>query len=162
MNNKSICFIPARSGSKSIKDKNIVDLCGKPMMVHGIVQALSAKNIERVYVSSDSLEYLDIAKSYGATPIVRPKSISSDTSSTESAISHFLNTVNDRPDSIMLLQATSPLVTSEIIDGAMNDFYRKKSDSMVSVFKDHGFWWENNEPKYDPSNRPMRQSQKNL
>lgn len=74
-------IIPARSGSKSVKDKNIRIMNGKPMLAYTIEQALQSKLIDRVIVSTDSSVYRDIAFKYGAeTPFTRPSSISADTS----------------------------------------------------------------------------------
>ena len=61
-----ICFIPARSGSKRIKDKNIRDLCGHPLMAYTISAAIASACFNRVIVCTDSSEYAHIAKRYGA------------------------------------------------------------------------------------------------
>ena len=63
---KVLAVIPARSGSKSVKDKNIRLIAGKPMIAYSIEHALNAPSIDRVIVSTDSLKYAEIAKSYGA------------------------------------------------------------------------------------------------
>ena len=63
---KKIAIIPARSGSKGIKDKNIIDLCGKPMMNYSIEAANSFGDFERVILSTDSKKYAEIAKRAGA------------------------------------------------------------------------------------------------
>ena len=70
---KILVIIPARSRSKSVKDKNIRLIAGKPMMVFSIEHALKSKYINRVIVSTDSEKYADIAREYGAeTPFLRP------------------------------------------------------------------------------------------
>lgn len=76
-----LAIIPARSGSKSVKDKNIRLINGKPMMAYSIIHALQAKCIDRVIVSTDSEEYAEIARKYGAeTPFIRPEEYAADTS----------------------------------------------------------------------------------
>ena len=78
---KLVCFIPARSGSKRIPDKNIKDLCGHPLLAYTIVPALESNCFEKVIVCTDSKEYGDIAETYGAeVPFLRDKKISEDLS----------------------------------------------------------------------------------
>jgi CMP-N-acetylneuraminic acid synthetase len=77
--NNTIAIIPARSGSKSITDKNIKLLSGHPLIAYSIAVAKLSKKIEKVIVSTDSKEYADIAKQYGAeVPFIRPDEISID------------------------------------------------------------------------------------
>ena len=90
---KIISLIPARSGSKGIKDKNIKKLNGKPLMQYAIEASLGSSLIEDTYVSTDSDLYESISKSLGAKTIMRPLDISLDHSTTEEAICHFLNSV---------------------------------------------------------------------
>lgn len=153
-------LIPARSGSKSIKDKNIVDVMGKPMIFYAIRESINCKEVNATYVSSNSENYLTIASEFGAKTILRPEAISGDNSTTEMCIRHFLKLV--KCDVVVLIQATSPLIQSEYISKAIRKMLDKDYDCMVSVHKDHGFWWDKNKPMYDPNNRPMRQNQKNL
>ena len=76
---KVLAVIPARSGSKSVKDKNIRLIAGKPMIAYSIEHALNAPSIDRVIVSTDSLKYAEIAKSYGAEiPFLRPAEYATD------------------------------------------------------------------------------------
>ena len=71
--NNVIAIIPARSGSKSVTDKNIKLLSGHPLIAYSIVAAKLSKEIKRVVVSTDSEEYAEIAKKYGAeVPFIRP------------------------------------------------------------------------------------------
>lgn len=83
-NYKNWAIIPARSGSKGIKDKNIKYLAGIPLMAHAINFALKSKSFDKVLVSTDSLEYSNIAKSYGAyVPFLRSKESAQDNSMEE-------------------------------------------------------------------------------
>ena len=78
MNNRrsfgTLALIPARGGSKSIPQKNIRPFCGKPLVAHSIQTALSCSNLDRVIVSSDDSDIIDVALEYGAeVPFTRPK-----------------------------------------------------------------------------------------
>lgn len=89
---KILAVIPARSGSKSVKDKNIRIMNGKPMLAYSIEQALHSKKIDRVIVSTDSPLYRDIALKYGAeVPFLRPAEISQDKSLDIEVFRHALN-----------------------------------------------------------------------
>ena len=70
---KKIAIIPARSGSKGLKDKNIIDLCGKPLIAYSIEAAFQTGLFDRVIVSTDSEHYADIARDYGAEIMMRDK-----------------------------------------------------------------------------------------
>lgn len=71
-----LCIIPARSGSKGIPDKNIKLLNNKPLLAWSIIQAQESKHKMKIFVSTDSEEYRDIAIKYGAeVPVLRPKEI---------------------------------------------------------------------------------------
>ena len=94
MINKQMVYaiIPARSGSKGVKNKNIMQLDGHPLMAHSIVAAKKCKTIDRVIVSTDSEEYAEIARQYGAeTPFIRPKSISGDAATDIEFFKHFVD-----------------------------------------------------------------------
>ncbi len=90
MNKEKLIFalIPARSGSKGIKEKNIIDFKGKPLFTHSIIQGLKSQFIDEVFVSTDSEKYAEIARSYGAkVPFLRPSEISKDDSLTFPSLS---------------------------------------------------------------------------
>ena len=79
---KNIAIIPARSGSKGLKDKNIKNLCGKPLLSYSIRAAEESKVFDEIMVSTDSERYAAIAKDYGASvPFLRSNATSSDTAS---------------------------------------------------------------------------------
>jgi len=141
---KILCIIPARSGSKGVKDKNIKLLDGLPLLVHSIKQAQSSKYYQfmRIIVSSDSDEYCQIARSYGAeTPFLRPKEISGDYSSDFECINHcveWLKTNNSYyPDLVLQLRPTQPMRTSELIDSCLDKFLVNYElyDSLRTVIK---------------------------
>ena len=86
-----LCVIPARSGSKGLPNKNIQLFDGIPLLQYPIKQALKSKLVNDVIVSTDSKEYADIAKKAGASvPFIRPKELSSDSTSMEKTLQHAL------------------------------------------------------------------------
>ena len=120
-----IAIIPARSGSKSIKDKNIKLLSGHPLIAYSIIAAKLSKKIERVIVSTDSEEYGDIAKKYGAeVPFIRPDTYSKDNSTDRDffihAIDWFKDYENTIPEYWVHLRPTTPLRVPEKIDEAID------------------------------------------
>ena len=110
---KNIAIITARSGSKGLKDKNIKELNGKPLMAYTIEAALESKQFETVMVSTDSEEYAKIARKYGAeVPFLRSEKTSSDEAGSWDVILEVLENyaeLGKMYDTVCLLQPTSPL-----------------------------------------------------
>ena len=98
-----IAIIPARGGSKGIPKKNIINFLGKPLVVHSIDYAKSSNLISDIYLSTDDSDIAKIGLDNGAKIINRPLSISGDEASTESALLHVLENINNKPDVIILL-----------------------------------------------------------
>ena len=132
---RKIAIIPARSGSKGLKDKNIRDLCGKPMMAYSIEAALGAACFERVIVSTDSERYGTIAKGFGAEVVYRGERASNDTASTYLVLEDLFKKVGTDFDYFMLLQPTSPLRDSTHVLEAIRSFeaHFDHFDYLVSV-----------------------------
>lgn len=160
-----ITIIPARGGSKGLPNKNKRLFLEKPLVAHSILYSQESKMISKTYVSSDDREILELSKDYGACIIERPKSISGDMATTESAIEHALSQINPKPDAIVLLQPTSPLRPDNSLNEAINKFLEQQNDSLLSLTATHDFLWKvsNNNAfaQYDYMNRPMRQNIKN-
>lgn len=134
---KSICIIPARSGSKGLPDKNMLFLAGKPMIFHTIEAIIDAGCFEKknIYVSTDSLLYKEIIEKTGINVVLRKDSLADDYATTFDVMKDFLRAFDD--DTVfMLCQATSPLRNSEDIKNAF-DLYRKNksSENVVSFSK---------------------------
>ena len=130
-----IAIIPARSGSKGLKDKNIIDLCGRPMMNYSIDAALQAGCFSRVIVSTDSEKYGKIAMDAGAEVIYRGEEVSNDTATTYMVLEDLFQKIGTDFDYFVLLQPTSPLRTSvhvkesiALFESRFNDF-----DFLVSM-----------------------------
>jgi CMP-N-acetylneuraminic acid synthetase len=139
----NIALITARGGSKGLPRKNILSLCGKPLIAWTINAAKRSKNIDYIYVSTEDDEIAAISKECGAEVIPRPMNLAEDTSSSEPVIEHSINYLmkkNIDVQNICLLQPTSPLRTHEQIDKAFDIYFHKKANCVVSVF----------EPKHTP------------
>ena len=136
-NKKVLALIPARGGSKGIKNKNIYPLCGKPLIAYSIESAKNSKYIDDVVVSTDSIKIAEVAKEFGASvPFLRPAELASDTAKSIDAIIHaiqWLEEHGEKFDIFVLLQPTSPLRTSEDIDGALEKFIANGEKSLVAV-----------------------------
>lgn len=134
---KNIAIIPARSGSKGLKDKNIKLLGGKPLMAYTIEAAKASGQFDVVHVSTDSEKYSEIAGNYGAdVPFLRDENLAGDTAGTWDVLRAVLRkyeALGKTFDVVTLLQPTSPLRDAEDIKGACELFENKDADSVVSV-----------------------------
>lgn len=134
-----LCIIPARSGSKTIRHKNIQSYHGKPLMAHSILQAREAQSIDRVILSTDDEYYAELGRSYGAeTPFLRPMEISGDHATDLEVFVHALNYLNEyesySPDIIVQLRPTYPNRRVSDIDAMVQILKLDKSlDSVRSV-----------------------------
>ena len=156
MKNKYLAIIPARGGSKRLPRKNVLDLCGKPLISWSIEAALKSKYISKVVVSSDDEEILNISSNFGVDIIKRPYELANDTATTFDAIKHTINNL-EKYDYIVLLQPTSPLRNENQIDEAIELLEEKKADAIVSVCEmDHSPLWSNTLPKDGNMNNFLR------
>lgn len=165
-NFKCIAIIPARGGSKGIPRKNVLPLAGKPLIAHNIEQARAARFVDRVIVSTDDAEIGAVAHRYGAEVIWRPAEISGDRASSESALLHALEHLQEsegyRPDLLVFLQCTSPLTIAADIDGTVQALLDVQADSALAVTPFHYFLWRQEGDdvvgiNHDKRYRPLRQ-----
>ena len=163
---RTLAVIAARGGSKGIPNKNLIDLCGKPLIAWTVMQAAAAQGVDVVAVSSDSDQILAAAEAAGAVGVRRPEDISGDLASSESAWLHALEQLDGKLGPfgrVVALQATSPIRESSDIEQALATFEREELDSLLSVceVEDYFNWRigaEGPEPiNYDFRNRRMRQ-----
>ena len=166
MPRKTLAVIAARGGSKGIPHKNLLDLCGKPLIAWTVEQARAARGVDVVAVSSDSDQILAAAEAAGAVGVRRPGDISGDLASSESAWLHALDAVDERLgrfERIVALQATSPIREPGDLEQALDTFDREHLESLLSVceVEDYFNWrigQSGPEPiNYDYHNRRMRQ-----
>lgn len=139
-----LAIIPARSGSKGLPDKNIKELCGKPLLAWSIEAARKSKYLDEIVVSTDSQRYAEIAKYYGANvPFLRPSEFAADESSRKEVIMHCLEYYRDNNmtfDYIVLLEPTSPLRTAEDVDSAIEQLIANvNAEAIVGVSKLESF-----------------------
>lgn len=156
--NKIISIIPARSGSKSIPGKNIVEIEGYPLIAYSIIASQQSNLIERTIVSTDSEKIAKIAKQYGAeVPFLRPVKIASDESPdidwVFQALQWFMIVEKHRPDYIVHLRPTTPLRSTTRIDEAIHLMIKDKeatslrsaelmSESPYKCFMKVGSYWQ--------------------
>ena len=139
MNEKIIAIIPARAGSKSVPHKNIRMIGGKPMLAHSIDHALASGYINRVIVSTDSEEYAEIARTYGAeVPFIRPAEYATDTALDYDVFYHALTWLSEqegyRPDLVVQLRPTYPVRKVQDIDNMIEELLRyPEADSIRSM-----------------------------
>lgn len=119
-----LAVIPARSGSKGVIDKNIKSLCGYPLLAFSVAAGKKSNLIDRFIISSDSPEYIDIAKEYGAeAPFIRPAEISGDKSTDYECMKHLLDFLHENeqqvPEYIVHLRPTTPFRDPDLINEAV-------------------------------------------
>ena len=146
-NNKILCIIPARSGSKGVKNKNVKLLNGRPLISYTINGAMKSNYIDEIIVTTDSIKIKKIAEKYGLeVPFLRPKKYSTDYSTANDVIMNclkYFEKVKKIYQYFIYLQPTSPLRTSEHIDEAFELLFNdKKSENLVAVseVKKHPIW----------------------
>ncbi len=142
-----LAIIPARGGSKRVPRKNVLDLCGKPLIAWSIESGLNSKCIDKVIVSSDDDEILKLSEKFGAETIKRPDDLASDTATTFDAIKHTIDNL-EKYDYVVLLQPTSPLRNAYHINEAIELLEAKNADAVVSICEmDHSPLWSNTLPE---------------
>lgn len=134
---KNLAIIPARSGSKGLIDKNIKELMGKPLIAYTIEAAKESECFCNIIVSTDSEEYAEIAKQYGAeVPFLRDTHTATDEASSWDVVREVLQMYKERNqefDAFALLQPTSPLRTKEDIITGFERLEQLNAEAIVSV-----------------------------
>ncbi len=189
----NVAFIPVRGGSKSIPLKNIKPICGKPLVYWTVKAACECAHIDKVYVATDSDEIRQVVEGFKTSSILECKNkngyiessadgyesrsgensfakvevigrsveSASDTASTEFAMLEFAG--NYDFDNIVLIQATSPLLSAEDLNAGFKAYEEPETDSVLSVVRQKRFNWKIDDEgfaspsNYDVFNRPRRQ-----
>ena len=134
-----VCLIPARSGSKRIKNKNIKLFFGKPLIYYSINAAKKSKVFDKIYVSTDKKNIGNIAKKYGAeVPFIRPKKISKDSTIDAEVINHFTkyckkNNINIKY--FCYIYPTAPLLSKKIIKNTFKILKKNKCYRVFTICK---------------------------
>jgi CMP-N,N'-diacetyllegionaminic acid synthase len=136
-----LCLIPARSGSKGLKNKNIKLFNGIPLILYPYNIAKQSRFITDIAITSDSKKYLNFFKKKNIFKILRPKKISQSKSKIYDVIIHALTKLKKHYEYIVLLEPTSPLTSVKEIDKAIQILTSKKNNinSVVSVVFNHKF-----------------------
>ena len=132
LNKKILAVILARGGSKRLPRKNVIPLYKKPLISWSIEAALKSKYIDKIVISSDDDEILDISNHFNATSIKRPSELATDQSTSFDALKHVLKIFKGY-EYIILLQPTSPLRDENHINQAIELVIKKNAEAVVSV-----------------------------
>lgn len=132
-----IAIIPARAGSKGIKDKNIRDLCGKPLLAYSVEVAAQCDYIDEVFVSTDSTVIQQTAQRYGAdVPFLRSRELASDEAKIIDALLFTLDKLKEQGqeyDYVMLLQPTQPIRTVGLLREIIEKMIDEDLESLVTI-----------------------------
>ena len=154
-----VAIILARGGSKEVPNKNLIDFFGIPLLAHSIINLQKAE-ITNIYVSSDSSEILNCALKFGASPILRPKDLSDDYSSSESGWIHAINGISAKSDSIDWIiapQVTSPLTLPIDFMRLVSMIDTENYDSILSaVPTKKNFLWKHDSAGVIPLNHDIK------
>ena len=168
MSGKNIVFVPMRSGSKSIKNKNIKLFCGHPLFYWGISEALESNCFDEIIISTDSVEYGQMVLDYFTVDKIkvdlRPEILAADETSTEDVLLEFFSRTARYGECLCILhQITSPFVKAEDFAEIVRRYHSGCFDTLLSgvLFK-RFIWDQKNKPlNYMPMDRPRRQDMEN-
>lgn len=136
---KNLCIIPARGGSKRIPRKNIKPFMGKPIMAYSIEAALKSGLFDEVMVSTDDVEFADVAKQYGASvPFLRSEKTANDYATLSDVINEVVQMYKDigkEFDNFCCLLSTAPFVTSSQLYDSYQIFIDNNFDSLRPVVR---------------------------
>tara|TARA_B100000965_G_scaffold286505_1_gene244354 strand:- start:547 stop:1248 length:702 start_codon:yes stop_codon:yes gene_type:complete len=133
-NKKFLCIVPARGGSKGLKNKNLLKINGIPLVLWPINAAKKVKYIDKIILSSNSKKILNIAKNRNIILESRSKRLSTDRSSTYSVIENILKKkIYKSYKYLICLEPTSPFTTSKEINKSIKMFLSKNAGSLVSI-----------------------------
>lgn len=160
MEKKILAVIPARSGSKSVKNKNIQLINGKPMLAYSIEHAKESRLVNRIIVTTDSEEYAKIAREYGAeVPFIRPAELATDTALDIDVFRHALMWLKDNegyePDIIVHLRPTGPFRNPADIDRMIEIMLEDETIDAVRSIKEnevvpHKMWYLKEDGTIEP------------
>ena len=131
--------IPARGGSKGIPRKNIRPLLGRPLIEWTIQAATEAELLDRFIVSTEDREIAEISRRAGAEVLERPPELAEDDTTTVAVLQHVASQLN--PDTIVLLQPTSPVRPDGLIDRAIRQFQSSDYDTLATGIISHCLQW---------------------
>lgn len=163
---EAVAIIPARGGSKGVVRKNLRRVGGIPLVARAIEAATRCASIDRVVVSTDDADIAAVAEEWGAEVVVRPDELAIDTASSESALLHALEVLEERKVDVgvvAFLQATSPFIDVPALDEAVQLVRSRRRDSVFAAVETYGFLWARSTAcaaeavNHDADVRPRRQ-----
>ncbi|WP_309051371.1 acylneuraminate cytidylyltransferase [Streptomyces sp.] len=161
-----LAVIPARGGSKGVPAKNLAAVAGVPLVARAVRACLGAPPVTHVVVSTDDAAIAAAARTAGAEAVQRPAGLSGDTATSESAVLHALDafeaTHGRTADVVLLVQCTSPFLTSAEIAEAAGRILSGAADTAFTAAPSHGFLWRETDGgaegvNHDRAHRPRRQ-----
>ncbi|MFB6829801.1 cytidylyltransferase domain-containing protein [Streptomyces hydrogenans] len=164
-----LAVIPARGGSKGVPAKNLAPVAGIPLVGRAVRACLGAVGVTDVAVSTDDPAIAAAARAFGAEAVPRPASIAGDTATSESAVLHALDTFEAThgrtADVVLLVQCTSPFLTSGEVAEAAARITSGAADTAFTAAPSHGFLWRETSDgatgavgvNHDKAHRPRRQ-----
>jgi CMP-N-acetylneuraminic acid synthetase len=133
-NDKCIAIIPARGGSKRVKDKNVSIVGGRPLIEHTINTAKESKLFSQIFVNSESEKIQEISRNCGVDIYHRPEELSTDSSSIITVLKSMIKDILIKDDTIVfLLLPTSPLRSSQDLLEMYESYMKEKNKAVVSV-----------------------------
>ncbi|MFE5796770.1 cytidylyltransferase domain-containing protein [Streptomyces sp. NPDC056503] len=161
-----LAVIPARGGSKGVPAKNLTPVAGIPLVGRAVRACLDAVGVTDVVVSTDDQAIAAAARSFGAEAVRRPAALAGDTATSESAVLHALDafeaTHGRTADVVLLVQCTSPFLTSAEVAEAAARIAGGAADTAFTAAPSHGFLWRETPDgatgvNHDKAHRPRRQ-----
>lgn len=138
-----LAVIPARGGSKGLPRKNVLEVGGKPMIVHSLETARRARYVDRTVLSTDDAEIAEVARRFGGdVPFMRPAELARDESPIDRALIHALDQMEQPYDYLVLLEPTTPLRTAADIDACIALCRARNAPACISVSEPpHSPYW---------------------
>src|SRR6188508_767906 len=141
-----VCIVPARGGTDSVPYLNIKRLGDRPLLAHTLDAAKAATCVDRVVVTTDDPRVAEVARAHGGeVPFLRPRDLAADIPSLKPVIAHAVAEIEkagDRPDVVVVLQATSPFREAETVDRAVERLVEGGFDTVLSVTEDRTLNWK--------------------
>jgi YrbI family 3-deoxy-D-manno-octulosonate 8-phosphate phosphatase len=157
-----VAVVPARGGSKGVPGKNLKRIAGRSLVARAVDAALAASTIDRVLVSTDDAQIAAEARHAGAEVVDRPAAIAGDTASSEAAVLHALASLDEQPEVVVFIQATSPFIDPSDLDSAVRRVLSAREDVVFSAIETFAFLWRQTDDgavgvNHDAAVRPRRQ-----
>ena len=139
MKEKVVGIIPARGGSDRLKDKNILSLCGKPLIFYTIEAARKAESLDRIIVSTDSNEIAEVARKCGVETIMRPLELSTATAPIDDALRHVVMHLSETEgypvEIVVLMQANIPIRAEGVIDKVVTRLLESNAETVSTAYE---------------------------